>query len=91
MAMNASQMREVQMLRRQRSGFGNSPGLGVREERTELDALADIDRAPGAGSPGRSWSAKSNNAENHTNAWGQPLQFGPSPPTFVVPQLTKRR
>ena len=40
--MNASQMREVQMLRRQALWFREFARLGVRDEKSELDALADM-------------------------------------------------
>jgi hypothetical protein len=40
--MNSSQMREVQMLRRRAVWFREFARLGVREERGELDALADM-------------------------------------------------
>lgn len=40
--MSTAQMREVQMLRRQALWFREFARLGVREERTELDALADM-------------------------------------------------
>jgi hypothetical protein len=39
--MNATQMREVQMLRRRAVWFREFARLGLRGERTELDALAD--------------------------------------------------
>jgi len=40
--MSTAQMREVQMLRRQALWFREFARLGLREERTELDALADM-------------------------------------------------
>ena len=40
--MTSSQMREVQMLRRQALWFREFARLGVREEQGELDALADM-------------------------------------------------
>ena len=40
--MSASQMREVQMLRRRAVWFREFARLGVREERDELHALADM-------------------------------------------------
>ena len=40
--MTASQMREVQMLRRRAVWFREFARLGLREERSELDALADM-------------------------------------------------
>ena len=40
--MNGSQMREVQMLRRRAVWFREFARLGVREERGELDALAEL-------------------------------------------------
>ena len=40
--MNSSEMREVQMLRRRAVWFREFARLGVRNERSELDALADM-------------------------------------------------
>jgi len=40
--MNALQMREVQMLRRRAVWFREFARLGMREERSELDALAEM-------------------------------------------------
>jgi hypothetical protein len=40
--MNASQMREVHMLRRRAIWFREFARLGVRDEHIELDALADM-------------------------------------------------
>jgi hypothetical protein len=42
MIMTAAQMREVQMLRRRVVWFREFARLGVRDERSELDALADL-------------------------------------------------
>ena len=40
--MTPAQMREVQMLRRRAVWFREFARLGVRDERSELDALADM-------------------------------------------------